>query len=170
MNKVGTKCTAAVLDGLIYTAGYNDSLKTSFFESYDPKTDVWTVIKEFNKFYVTCLVPLNGFVYAFSYDRRVRQYDPEKNVLSEVGAFRELCTNEPIHSQSYFFLLQIRSDIDGAVREAIAVDDSLFVVTRNGSFGYVTVDERGKTMSAAGYADTFLSISPWPKAWLQRMG
>lgn len=73
--------------------------------------------------------------------------------------------NEFTHSRNIRF--QISSDADEDIHKAVAVDDRLFVIKANGSFGYVTIDEREKTMTAVGYGDTFLPFDHITEMWLQ---
>lgn len=81
MTKVRGKCSAAILNGLIYVIGGCCTNNSTSVQSYDPKTNVWTERMSLD---VDCqdrpFVASNGFLYAFPYKRQVRQYDPEENV------------------------------------------------------------------------------------------
>lgn len=88
MNRKRYVASAAILNGLIYVVGgLNEFTRSSnLVESYDPRTDEWTVRMPLDKGKVRpALATFNGRLYAFLIGHGVREYDPVKNIWMMVN-------------------------------------------------------------------------------------
>lgn len=144
MSRVHRSASTAIINGLIYVVGgMNFSNQQTSVEAYDPKTNEWTVKTSFDAVVDRVrpmIVAFGGLLYAFTDKRRIRKYDSENETCAKVSSF---ISYKELHSSLILriIILQIRLDTDHNIQSIIAVNGRLFAITKNGAYGFVTIDQ-----------------------------